>query len=191
MKALGKASHYEVILSYLTNPDGDINTLSEFEKKMLDRWMQAFTLQRNYNSTSDTVAILMKLFPDISRATIYRDCAAALNIFGDISKSNKDAIRHLASEITKDAIIIARLKNNEDGMMKGAKNLAAINGVNLTDPDMPDFAKLEPHKYNIQLPPAALAAVMSLVKGGKVDLSDMVAKMQEHAEDAKEVEPDE
>jgi hypothetical protein len=184
MKVLGKASHYEAIVTHLTDPESDIANLSAKEQEMLKRWMEAFTIQRNYSSTLDTVAILMKRFPNISRATAYRDCADALSVFGDISKATKEGIRHLATEITKDAIIIAKLKNNEDGMMKGAKNIAQINGVNLTDPDMPDFAKLEPHIYTIGIPPAALQVIMDMANGGKVNLNDMVARMSDVAEEA-------
>lgn len=190
MKALGKSNHYETILAYVTDPDANVEILSEKERNMLDRWMEAFTLQRNYSSTSDSAAILMKRYPDISRATAYRDCVCAISLFGDISKATKEGIRHLATEITKDAIIIARLKNNEDGMMKGAKNLASINGVNLTDPDMVDFSKLEPHTYNLNLPPQAVSAILQMLNGGKVDLTEMVSRMQDTAEDA-EVIPDE
>jgi hypothetical protein len=188
MRLIGKSSHYERILAYLKNPDADISELTPKEQEMVTRWMEAFTLQRNYNTPSDAAAILMKRFPGLSRPTAFRDCGAALALFGDLNKSTKEGIRFLATEITKDAINIARIKNNEDGMMKGAKNIAAINGVNLNDPDMPDFEKLQPNTYNINLPPAALEVVMGMIKGGKVDLGSMVSKMQDTAEDAQIIE---
>lgn len=191
MRLIGKQSHYERILAYLKDPDGTDDDLTDKEKEMVTRWMEAFTLQRNYTSASDAAAILMKRFPNISRATAFRDCSAALSLFGDLNKATKEGIRHLATEITKDAINIARVKNNEDAMMKGAKNIAQINGVNLTDPDMPDFNDLEPHTYNITLPPAALQVIMGMVKGGRVDLTDMVKQMQNIAEDAQIIDEDE
>ena len=191
MRLIGKSSHYEKILAYLKDPDGEITELSLKEQEMITRWMEAFTLQRNYNTPSDAAAILMKRFPGLSRPTAFRDCAAALALFGDLNKSTKEGIRFLATEITKDAINIARIKNNEDGMMKGAKNIAQINGVNLNDPDMPDFDQLEPNTYHINLPPAALQVVMGMIKGGKVDLGSMVTKMQDTAEDAQIIEEDE
>lgn len=191
MRLIGKVSQYERILAYLKDPDANDQELTEKEREMLSRWMEAFTLQRNYSSAADAAAILMKRFPNISRATAFRDCAAALSLFGDLNKATKEGIRHLATEITKDAINIARIKNNEDAMMKGAKNIAQINGVNLTDPDMPDFDDLEPHTYNISLPPAALQVIMNMVKGGKVDLNDMVKQMQNVAEDVQIIDENE
>lgn len=184
MKLIGKISQYEKIIAYMRDPNGDASGLTEHEQQLVARWTEAFTMLRNYHSTADTAAILMKRFPGISRATAYRDCADAISLFGDISKSTKEGIRHLASEITKDAIAIAKEKNNEDGMMKGANNLAKINGVNDTDPDLPDFSLLEPHTYEFGLPSNAMKVLEGMLAGGKIDLTEMVTEMANHAEDA-------
>lgn len=183
MRLIGKVSHYEKIMAYLTNPEGESEDLTETEKSMLERWLQAFTLQRNYTSVSSAAESLQKLFPDISRATAYRDCAASLSLFGDINKSTKEGIRHLATEIIKDAITLAKSALDYDGMMKGATAMAKVNGVNLIDPDMPDFEKLAPHTYTINLPANALDALMTMVKGGRVDLTSVVDKMRNAAQE--------
>src|SRR5690554_846482 len=128
MRLIGKVSQYDKIVAYLKNPDSDSSELTAKEQEMLNRWDEAFTLLRNYNSTADAAAILMKRFPGLSRATAYRDCASAISLFGDISQSKKEGIKHLTTEIARDAIAIARIKNNEDGMLKGAKVIADING---------------------------------------------------------------
>src|SRR5690606_34850619 len=152
MRLIGKITSYDKIIAYLKDPEANEDMLTLNERAMLDRRMEAFTLIRNYSSHADAAAILMKRFPGISRAAAYRDCADAVSMFGDISKATKEGIRHLASEIVRDAIQIARIKNNEDAMMKGARALSDINGVNSTDPEMPDFAALEPHTYVLGLP---------------------------------------
>lgn len=184
MRLIGKITTYDKIIAYLKDPEANKDTLTANEQAMLDRRMEAFTLIRNYNSNADAAAILMKRFPGISRATAYRDCADAVSMFGDISKATKEGIRHLASEIVRDAIQIARIKNNEEGMMKGAKALSDINGVNSTDPEMPDFAALEPHTYNIVLPDAFLKVMQLMIKGGKIDLTQVVNNMARTAEPA-------
>src|SRR3546814_887978 len=155
---------------------------------MLNRWMEASTLLRNYNSYADVAAILMKRFPGMSRATAFRACAQAESVFGDISKTKKDGIRFFASEVIRDAIGIARIKNNEAYMISGARALAEVMGVNQDDPDLPDFAALEPHIYEIALPPAYVAVLKQLAEGGTIDFTGMVNKAAQMAEDAQVIE---
>jgi len=177
-------SAYERIVAYSKDPDGEISILTEHEQYMLARWNEAFTLQRNYTSAADTAAILMKRFPGISRATAYRDCRDAISLYGDISKATKDGIKHLATEIVRDGIGIARMKNNEDAMIRGGAAIAKINGVNLVDPDLPRFDLLEQNTYEVNLPPAALSLLEAMVNGGSIDLTQMVDAMGAHAEEA-------
>ncbi|WP_090500559.1 hypothetical protein [Pedobacter terrae] len=155
------------------------------------RWQEAFTLQRNGHSTADSAALLMKRFPGLSRATAYRDCANALSLFGDIAQSTKQGIKHLATEIVKDAIGIARIKNNEVAMIQGAKEMASINGVNTVDPDLPDFSKLEPNTYNISLPQNVISALQSMITGGHINLGGLVNEMSKHADEAEIIKDDE
>jgi len=183
MKVLGKSSTYERIVAFMQDRLAETE-LTEHEQQLINRWNEAWTLLRNYHSTSDAAAILMKRFPGISRATAYRDCSNAVSLFGDISKSTKEGIKHLATEITKDALIIARENRNEDAMIKGAAAIAKINGVNVTDPDLPDFDKIEPHNYNITLPPAMIQALQTMISGGKIDLTQLLDNVAKNADDA-------
>lgn len=187
MKLLGKATHYDRIVAYMKDENAEVD-LTAHEKSMLDRWMEAFTLMRNYNSTADTAAILMKRFPGLSRATAYRDCSNAISLFGDISKSTKEGIRHLTTEIIRDAIELARSKNDGANMIKGAVAIARVNGVNDTDPDLPDFELLEPHTYELGLDDKMIGALRSMIAGGKVDLGMIVDAMSAGAVDAEYVE---
>lgn len=184
MRLIGKITTYDKIIAYLKDPEGNVDLLTANEQVMLTRRMEAFTLIRNYSSHADAAAILMKRFPGISRATAYRDCADSISMFGDISKSTKEGIRHLATEIVKDAIQIARLKNNEEGMMKGAKAMTDINGVNSIDPDMPDFSALEPHTYVLGMPDKFIKVMQQMIKGGKIDLTQVVNNMSNTADEA-------
>jgi hypothetical protein len=183
MKLLGKTSTYERIVAFMTDRLAETD-LTEHEQALINRWNEAWTLLRNYNSTSDAAAILMKRFPGLSRATAYRDCSNAISIYGDISKSTKEGIKHLSTEIVKDALSIARSLRDPDTMIKGAAAIAKINGVNVTDPDLPDFERIEPHTYEIHMPVQVQKAIMSLIASGKIDLSEMVNKMSEFADEA-------
>lgn len=188
-KLIGKVSQYDRIIAYMTNPDAELSELSAHDQEVLNRWMEAFTMLRNYKNTYDTAALLMKRFPGLSRAQAYRDCANSVSLFGDISGSSKEGIRHLSTEIVKDAIVMARAKNNEDGMIKGALAIAKINGVNDNDPDLPNFALLEPHEYVLGLPDQLIGLLLEMGKNGKMDLTQVVNNMRHFAIDA-EVEND-
>jgi hypothetical protein len=187
MKLLGKKTSYDNIVAFMKDEQAETD-LTIHEKTMLTRWMEAFTLMRNYNSTADAAAILMKRFPGLSRATAYRDCSHAVSLFGDISKATKEGIRHLATEIIRDAIAIARAKNNEDGMMKGGVAIAKVNGVNLTEAETFKWDELEPHTYELALDDQMLKALRSMLKGGKIDLTAVVNAMSDQAEDIDYVE---
>lgn len=187
MKLLGKTSHYERIVAYMSDRLAE-SELTDHEKTLINRWNEAFTLMRNYNSMADAAALLMKRFPGLSRASAYRDCSNAMSLFGDITKATKEGIRHLSTEIVRDSIEMARSANDYSEMRQGAKDIAAINGVNLNDPDMPDFDQLEPHTYDISLDPITLQALQQMIKSGKIDLSEVVNNMASHAEDAEIIE---
>lgn len=182
MKKLGKKTSYDNIIAFLKDENAEVD-LTDHEKLMLTRWNEAFSLMRNYSSTSDAAAILMKRFPGLSRATAYRDCSHAVSLFGDIAKSTKEGIRHLATEIIRDAIAIARAKNNEDGMIKGGVAIAKVNGVNLTEAETFKWDELEPHTYELALDPDIVRAMRSMIKGGKIDLSPVTDVMNSQAED--------
>lgn len=187
MRLIGKRSSYDNIIAYLKNPAGD-SQLTEKEKEMLNRWMEAFTLVRNYNSYADAAAILMKRYPGMSRATAFRACSQAESVFGDISKTKKDGIRFFASEVVRDAIQIARIKNNEAVMISGARALVEVTGANQDDPDMPDWNDLEPHTYEIALPEQYVAVLHQIASAGKIDLGELVNRASAVAEDAKVIE---
>jgi hypothetical protein len=183
MKLLGKTSHFERIQAFMRDRLAE-SELTEHEMMLINRWNEAFTLIRNYNSTADAVALLMKRFPGLSRASAYRDCSNAISLFGDIAKSTKEGIRHLSTEIVRDSISMARDANDYTEMRLGAKDMASINGVNLTDPDMFNFDEMEPHTYDVKLDPMSQQALLMMIKGGKVDLGTLVSNMGDHAEDA-------
>lgn len=191
MKLLGKTTTYEHIAAYMRDELAETD-LSVHEQLLVQRWNEAWTLMRSGKSMADASAILMKRFSvdgkPLSRATAYRDCSNAISLFGDIAQSTKDGIKHLTTELVRDAAVIARAKNNEDGMMKAALAIAKINGVNTTDPDLPDFSKLEPNTYVFQLDPLTVKAIEHLIRTGRIELSMLTDAMNELAETVEFVE---
>lgn len=186
MSKLLKTTQYENIMAYLLDEKAK-SDLTEHEQEMCDRWMEAWTLQRNYHTINDAAAIIMKRF-GVSRATAFRDCANATALFGDLNASTKDGIKHLSTEMIKDGAKIHRAMNDGDGLIKAGVAIAKVNGVNVRDPDLPDFAKLQPHTYNIGLDELTIKAIHHLITSGRIDLSLIAQAMQEMAEDVEFVE---
>jgi hypothetical protein len=182
MKLIGKTTSYDKIVAYMKDEEANVD-LTEHEKELVKRWQEAFSILRN-RTTSDAAAILMKRFPGLSRASAYRDCTNAINLFGDISKSNKEGIRHLSTEMIREAYAIAKGKNNEDAMIKAAVAIAKVNGVNIIDPETFNWEELEPHTFVLGISDRMVKAFEAMISGGKIDLSKVVSAMGAQAEDA-------
>lgn len=186
MKLL-KDNNRDEIIAFLKNPE-EIHDLTEKQKKLLEYYVDAYTLHRNYNSIPDTITILVKLSErrgeKISSATARRYIYDAMDIFGMASEMKREAIRHLSSEIIMDAIAIAREQGDPKTMINGAKELAALNGS--ADPEAPNFDLLEPHLYEILVDQQALKAIQILTGKGTVDLDALTGNvMNSMAEDVK------
>lgn len=190
MKQIGKLTQLERLRECALSMDGDVSTLSEHDQLVYNRWNEAFTMLRNYKSVSDAVALLMKRYPGLSRPTAYRDCANALQLFGDIVGSSKEGLRHLAIEMVRDGAAIARATNDAKGLIRAGLAIERIGGINKNDPDLPDFSKLEPHQYVLGLPPTLVKMLEEMGKTGRIDLTQVVDNMANFAEDAVEVEDD-
>lgn len=183
MKALGKVSQYDKLLAYMRDPDGNDSSLTDHDKHTLDRWLKAHSLCQAH-SMSDATAILMKLFPGLSRATAYRDCSNATSMLGDITRSTKEGYRHISLEWIKEAKAIATAERNAKEIKSCGLALAKVGGVNQIDPDTIDWSQVEDHTYEFGLPKEFMAALANIVSAGVVDLADMVNRMGDIAEDA-------
>lgn len=158
--------------------------LTEHEQQKLIRVNEAWTLMRKFTTTADAVAILMTRFEGLSRASAYRDCADAVSLFGDLSLTKKEGLRHLSTEMVKEAYQLAVLQKDPHAMIKAAAEISKINGVNLNDPDTFDWAKLEPHTYVLGIDEQMVKALKSMISNGKIDLTSVVEAMQSQATDA-------
>lgn len=188
MKTSRKQNLYERILAYAINPEAGSEDLTAHELHVYQRWFEAFTSLRNYRSQAETVALLMKRFPGLSRATANRDCGNCIKLFGDISGASKEGYRHLALEMIRDGAAIAYATNDGKTLIKAGLAIERVGGVNKTDPDLPDFSKLEPHQYVLGLPPTLVQMLQTMGQSGRIDLTQVVQNMSHFAQDAVEVE---
>lgn len=146
--------------------------LSAKEEEIRVRWAACFSLLVNYHSVQQAVSVICKQF-DISEAQAYRDCRNAVELFGDVTKSNKEAYRHILFEFAMKIFQLAATKNDLVEMNKALQSMIKIKGLDKEDPDLPDFGLLQPHVFNISIPDQQLNLLKEFTKSSVINLSDL------------------
>jgi hypothetical protein len=117
--------------------------LSPTEDELRVRLEAAFTLLCKYHSNEQAKDRLMSQF-GYSQAQAYRDLRAAVELFGDIIKTKKEASRYILYELAMKNYQLAASKSDIDQMNKAVANLIKITGVDRDDFDLPDPSKIQP-----------------------------------------------
>jgi hypothetical protein len=187
MKLLDRDTNKDGIISYLKDPDGDIETLSAKQQQLLKYYMDGYTLMRNYNSMPDAVNILVKMSKNsgdvISQSTARRYIIEGRDIFGDVNKVSKQAALDYGLSVIQDAINMARDQNDPKTMILGAKEY--IEKSTKEDPESFDPEMLQQHIIEILGDAKTMQMLDVLVSKGSVDLDMLMGNvMNAMAEDA-------
>ncbi|SHL26550.1 hypothetical protein SAMN02746009_02450 [Hymenobacter psychrotolerans DSM 18569] len=118
--------------SYLN--EGAEERLTDDDKKRKEQLEAAHGLLVNYHSMEQAVPLLTGRF-DISRATAYRRCTEAIRLFGDVTRSYKDGIRHILYEFAMKVFQLAATAKPPDlkAMNASIKNMAILKGLDKDD----------------------------------------------------------
>ncbi|WP_022821903.1 hypothetical protein [Hymenobacter norwichensis] len=118
--------------SYLN--EGAEELLSPDDKKRKEQLEAAHGLLVNYHSMEQAVPLLEGRF-NISRATAYRRCTEAIRLFGDVTRSYKDGIRHILYEFAMKVFQLAASAKPPDlkAMNASIKNMAVLKGLDKDD----------------------------------------------------------
>ena len=100
----------------------------------------AHSLLVNFHSLENAAKTVGERY-GLSRATAYRRCQEAIRLFGDVTRSYKDGIRHLLYEYSMKVLALALGRKNEyklpDPDLKAAnaaiKNMAVLKGLDKDD----------------------------------------------------------
>lgn len=100
----------------------------------------AHSLLVNFHSLENAAKTVGERY-GLSRATAYRRCNEAIRLFGDVTRSYKDGIRHLLYEYSMKVLALALGRKNEfklpDPDLKAAnaaiKNMAVLKGLDKDD----------------------------------------------------------
>ena len=183
---------------------GDVQ-LSDKDEEIKARMEHAHALLQKHKQKSVVVRMLTDGENGISRAQAYRDIALAETLIYKVSQYTKELLRFQTIETAYEDIerVDAQIANlyKEDGTLTNvsmfqklmglkhmiSKRIIAAGGLEVTDPDLPDFSKLQPNQYIIGIPAEQAELVQALLQRGVVDLNQMFDK----SEDAEVVdEPD-
>jgi acyl-CoA-binding protein len=130
--------------------DGDKVVLSQHQLDVLERLEHAWSLTLEARTNEDAAKKLMRRF-SISRAQAYRDLTDSKQLFGDATKSSKEADRYLLKEMGLDTFRKARKAGELDQMNKALANLVKITGIEKDDPNIPDAQAYMPSNYVLEL----------------------------------------
>jgi serine/threonine protein phosphatase PrpC len=148
---LPKETTMERIFSfYVTGTD-----ITAKEEEIRMRWEMAYSLILQYGNTQTVIPMLEKQF-EIKKAQAYRDINNALNLFGDVNKSNKQAKRNLIYQLAMKIYEMAEQQKDTDQMTKALTLAAKVEGLDKDDPEIPDFNNFQQHIYNIVCDPELL-----------------------------------
>lgn len=120
--------------------EGAEEKLTADEKARKEQLESAHGLLVNYHSLEQAVPLLMGRF-GLSRATAYRRCNEAIRLFGDVTRSYKDGIRHILYEFAMKVFQLAAGRKNEfkqpdpdlKAMNTAIKNMAMLKGLDKED----------------------------------------------------------
>ncbi len=164
--------------------------LSEKEKEICERWELAFatfSAQKNRKvAISKYMAVLQKKGTPISIAQAYSDFRNAERIFTPIHKYSKEFVRLVIIESAmrdvKSCETMLHSKKDLDVKAwseimkvkdKAEKRIIDAAGLLVNDPQLPDFSKLIPSTFNINLDPKTLNMMRNFISKGSVDVTNL------------------
>lgn len=167
--------------------------LTAKEMEICQRWELAFaTLTAQLDkkvAVSKYIAVLKKKGTSLSIAQAYRDMSAAEKLFTPLKKYQKEYLRLVVIEAaikdakradqlaaqTKDPKQWAEIMKIKD---KAQKRIIEAGGLNVTDPNLPDFSKLQSNQFNIVLDPTTLGMLQKMTQQGTVDATALYMSME-------------
>jgi hypothetical protein len=139
-------------------------SLSEADRQKRMQIEAAWSLLVNYHSFEQAVPLLMSRFDKMSRATAYRTLNNATKLFGDVTQTNKQGLRHILYEYSMKVFQLAATQKPPDlkQMNTAIKNMAMLKGLHSEDTSAFDAELLQAHTYLIQIAAGAGKAPLTL-----------------------------
>ena len=140
----------DIIIDYLLQDDRNPVYLSPEQEAKLERMQQADKLLMKYPQ-SVVVRMLLKMYPEISRAGAYRTCRGAIEVFNTMDPSDRDFGRRLAIKWAFEARDLAIRQRDPKALASAVDKIIKIFGLDKDAISPIDPEKLEQHNYILQL----------------------------------------
>lgn len=141
--------------------------LSDHMSKKLERIRSIHAMLMNFHATSKIVKKIKKLY-GVADSQVFRDISITEALFGGIRKSNKEYNRMRSEQMALATYRIALKAKDTRGMAAANRNFNEATGINIQDPDLPDFNKLEPVPVIVTIPDEILAAMAEKLMQGPI-----------------------
>lgn len=172
-----KVTHLDAIRAYYEDTRGHVE-LTPAQEEYRQRLSSAHALLLKKSQRHKVIKTQMKLF-GISEKTANTDINNAIRLWGNINRADKEGMRYLLYEKAMRIFSIAE-KSQDLGAMTATLTLSMkLLGLDRDEPEMPDFAKLSGHTYQIVIPEKVEKQITKMLGGGVLNLSDMPETFQE------------
>lgn len=169
---------------YLNNAN-----LSAKELEIAERWELGFALLLEHRSKKVAVSKLVKIKTcsgkKLSIAQAYKDISSAERLFAPIKQYSSEFLRLVLlesafkdvksaekwaskSKSLKDWATAMEIKN------KAEYRIIQVSGINDIDANLPDFSKLQPSQYNIDLPQELINLFLKTATKGTIDITELM-----------------
>lgn len=167
------ASTIERIRGYYMGEDV---LLSDQELALLARWEEAFTFLRESKSVTETVTLLSRRFPSCSKRILYRDVQSAIQLFGDVVKYSKEAMRNMANEFALDFLNRCRKTGDRTNEKNALALLIKINKLDKDEHMLDEQLMVSHEPVVIQIPEHVSGMLHALLGQGSINLMQLREK---------------
>lgn len=147
-------------------------------RERIIRIRSAYTLKLDFPRKNDKELAqhLMSLF-GVQKSTAYDDIRLIKDLLGSINKNSKDWERYKTNQWLEEAVQIARVKNDQDSIIKAAAVSGKINQLDKDDPTEFDWDSIKPQAFKITGDPSVIG--LKPIPNLKDKISSLLKKYQE------------
>lgn len=182
-----KDSIYQRILASHIEENFPLTTEEQTIKKRL-RHLFSLRLNNKY-SKHQALKIHMQEM-GVSQATAYRDYAWAMQIYGELDKTDRNAERMVVAE---NYWMLFQMALKEKNIEQARRALDSYSNLMQFDKDeeLIDLEKIQAHQYNIKINRQAARILRKALEGGVVDFNSITAQDVDFIEVSDETQEEE
>jgi len=162
-------SNFDAIQEHL-NGERDEYMLTEKQVEYFRQLRSAYAMLLDLHPKAKIAKRLMANF-DISQQVAYKVIRETETLFGSIQKVNKEFLRVQAIEMAKKAYRRAQKLDKPKEMIAATIAFVKAAGLDVNDPDLPDFEKLQPNLVVTVLPEGMEQDIRRMLQSGAVNLN--------------------